>query len=492
MIIGFCEMIVNSPQLYGKDLPPAIFSDLTVVLRNSQHLESLINDVLDLSQIEAGHMALSRERSQLAEIVHAAVTAVKPLYESKKLYIKENIPLDLPEIYCDATRIRQVVLNLISNAGRFTNQGGVTIEAWQERGDVVVKIADTGPGISKEEQSRLFQPFQQASTAIRQRYGGTGLGLSISQSFVELHDGKMWCESLVGEGTTFFFRLPVDPPFIAEANYSSYLIRDWDNFQRTRPMQAPVATVRPCIMVAESGEVVQNIITRYCDGIEVVPVKDTASALDYLSNAPVQAIIVNADEKGFPELVNQINNHSCLPQFTPVFQCNMADLDVSMKDLDIHRYLVKPVTFEKIIQAVELIEKKIENILVVDDEPDALRLISRILTQNEKGYRVMRASDGQEALEILKTMPVDLVFLDLIMPGMDGYRLLEIMDSDPVLRKIDRIVISAKDPHSKSLYSQSLSITCRGGLPAAKILACVEAVRKILSPEDEPSMRPLV
>jgi CheY-like chemotaxis protein len=89
-------------------------------------------------------------------------------------------------------------------------------------------------------------------------------------------------------------------------------------------------------------------------------------------------------------------------------------------------------------------------------------------------------------------MPVDLVFLDLIMPGMDGYRLLEIMDCDPVLRKIDRIVISAKDPHSKSLYSQSLSITCRGGLPAAKILACVEAVRKILSPEDEPSMRPLV
>ena len=189
MIIGFCEVILKKPQTYGKrGLPPVLLADLEVVLRNSQHLSELIDDVLDLSQIDAGKMALYKERSDLNEIIDAAVVAIRPLFESKGLYLKTVIDEDLPQVYCDRTRIREVILNLLSNAGRFTTQGGVTIQQNHDTNTVTVVVTDTGAGITPEVRDRLFKPFEQADGTIYQRFGGTGLGLAISKNFVELHD----------------------------------------------------------------------------------------------------------------------------------------------------------------------------------------------------------------------------------------------------------------------------------------------------------------
>ena len=174
MIIGFCEVILRKLATYGKRaLPQALLADLDVVLRNSQHLSELIDDVLDLSQIDAGKVALFKERVALAEIIQAAAIAIQPLYTSKGLSLETQVPDDLPPIYCDRTRIREVLLNLLSNAGRFTHQGGVRVKAQSEDGVITISVADTGTGISSEAQERLFQPFQQADGSVRQRYGGT-------------------------------------------------------------------------------------------------------------------------------------------------------------------------------------------------------------------------------------------------------------------------------------------------------------------------------
>ena len=124
MIVGFSEMMLQAPQTYGKKIPSALLADLAVIQRNSQHLSSLIDDVLDLSQIEVGKMALTKERVAFQEVVQAAVTAVRPLFDSKGLHLKTEVPGDLPLVFCDRTRIREVVLNLLSNAGRFTEHGG--------------------------------------------------------------------------------------------------------------------------------------------------------------------------------------------------------------------------------------------------------------------------------------------------------------------------------------------------------------------------------
>ena len=170
--------------------------------------------MLDLSQIEADQMALAREHIRFEEILEAATVAVRPLFKSKGLYLNCEVAGDLPPVFCDPTRIREVLLNLLGNAGRFTEHGGVLVRVWQEQGDLLVSVRDTGPGIAPAEIDKLFQPFQQLDGSIRQRFGGSGLGLSISKRFIELHGGKIWVESRTGAGTTFCFRLPIDlqPP----------------------------------------------------------------------------------------------------------------------------------------------------------------------------------------------------------------------------------------------------------------------------------------
>src|SRR6185503_18004148 len=148
MIIGFSETILQSPGAYGKKIPPALLADLMVIYRNAEHLSELINDVLDLSQVDAEKMALTKEQAQLGEIVEEATTAIRPLYTSKGLYLDVDIPENLPSIFCDRTRIREVLLNLLSNAGRFTERGGVHLRGWLKGNDVVVSVTDSGPGIA--------------------------------------------------------------------------------------------------------------------------------------------------------------------------------------------------------------------------------------------------------------------------------------------------------------------------------------------------------
>ncbi len=212
MIIGFCTILIESNGERLKRLPKSIVEDLEVILRNSQHLSRLINDILDLSQINAGQMAIVKEETDLPELIGEAVSSVQLLYESRNLYLRTDIQSALPKICCDRTRIVEVLLNLLSNAGRYTEQGGVTIRASKKEQSVEVQVIDTGIGIPKQKQERLFDPFYQVDGSIRRKYGGTGLGLSISKNIVELHNGRMWVESEEGEGTTFIFQLPIEEP----------------------------------------------------------------------------------------------------------------------------------------------------------------------------------------------------------------------------------------------------------------------------------------
>jgi signal transduction histidine kinase len=165
MIIGFAELIMSAPKTYGR-VARALRADLAVIHRNSQHLSALIDDVLDLSQIEAGRMALTKERTELHELIASALEAIRPLYQTKGLYLRADAPAGLV-VSCDRTRIREVLLNLLSNAGRFTERGGVIVQARAAGREVVVSVTDTGPGIAAEDQARLFQPFQQADGSVR-------------------------------------------------------------------------------------------------------------------------------------------------------------------------------------------------------------------------------------------------------------------------------------------------------------------------------------
>ena len=229
MIIGFTEIIARSPQVYGGKLPVALLTDIAAIRRNSQHLANLVNDVLDLSQVEAGRMALTKEWTALPEVIEAAIAAVKPFYDSKGLYLRADVSADLPQVFCDGTRVREVIINLLSNAGRFTERGGVDVGCHREAAEIVVSVTDTGPGISQQDQKRVFQPFQQLDSSTRRRHGGSGLGLTISKQFVEMHGGRMWVESpadgdkngqnrapQLGPGTRISFSLALESPLPAD------------------------------------------------------------------------------------------------------------------------------------------------------------------------------------------------------------------------------------------------------------------------------------
>ena len=169
----------------------------------------LINDVLDLSKIEAGQLTLSLTDYSLKDVVHNVFTAVEPLADEKKLALKIEVQPDLPLGHADERRVTQVLLNLLGNAIKFTDAGEVTVRATASKGSFTIAVHDTGPGISDSDQARIFEEFQQVDSSATKKKGGTGLGLSISRRIVEMQGGRLWVESKLGEGSTFFFTLPI-------------------------------------------------------------------------------------------------------------------------------------------------------------------------------------------------------------------------------------------------------------------------------------------
>jgi signal transduction histidine kinase len=489
MIIGFSEMITQAPQVYGTNLPPALLSDIATIHLNSQHLSKLVSDVLDLSQIEAGQMALSKEWVHLKDIVETAFLAVRPLYESRDLYLRADIPAGLPALFCDSTRVREIILNLLSNAGRFTVRGGVHVRAWQEEGDIVVSVTDTGPGISEKDQERLFEPFHQLDSSIRRRHGGSGLGLSISKRFVEMHGGEMWLESQVGVGTTFFFRLPRETPLPADlftedsikrwfSPYSEYEYR-----VRSQRSKAPVPAVLPRYVLMDKGPTLARIFSHYLANAELVSVRSAQAAVQELTRLPAQALIVNV--ASFDESPISRELLSALPYDTPAITCQVPGEDESAKQLGVLRYLVKPVTRETLLSVLEDMDGDVSSVLLVDDQPEALRLFARMLSSTERNYRILRAKNAQRALSLLRRHRPDVMFLDLIMPGMDGFQVLDEKRQDPAIREIPVVIVSSRDPRGEPIVSSELGLIRGRGLSVRDLLACFHAISQVLSPLDQ-------
>ena len=476
MIIGFAQVISDAPDAYGADLPPALLADIDVILRNARHLAGLVDDVLDLSQVEAERTSLSREWVSLGEVCEEAVVAVRPLFAAKGLHLELDIPQDLPALYCDRTRIRQVLLNLVSNAGRFTERGGVRVEAGRERGSVVIAVADSGPGIIPEQQQRIFEPFQQVDGSIRRRFGGTGLGLSISKRFVEMHGGRMWLQSEVGKGSTFYFSLPLPEPAASgpSAGPLRWLSPEFEYRQRTRRSRAPQPRPGARFVVWERGNAVQRILGRYPGGPEIEPVATLDGAIAALRRSPARALVVNDPslEQGQPPLHRQALERG-IPYGTPVVACSVPGQAEAAARLGVVRYLVKPVLREALLAALDGVSREIGTVLVVDDAPEVLQLVVRLLASSGRGYRVLRAQDGERALELLRRRRPDVLLLDLVMPGMDGQRLLEVKRQESEIRDIPVIAFTAQDPAVGPVIGGSFVLSRGGGLSARDLLTCI-------------------
>ncbi len=205
-ILGYAELMLDS--IYGEPTEK-MRAVLERLQANGRHLLGLINDVLDLSKIEAGQLTLSLDDYSLSDLVHGVVSAVEPLAAEKRLAFTAEVPPDLPAGHGDERRLSQVLLNLVGNAIKFTDDGEVAIRASATNGSFTVAVCDTGPGISMADQAKIFEEFQQADSSITKKKGGTGLGLSIAKRIIEMHGGRIWVESEPGKGSKFHFTVPV-------------------------------------------------------------------------------------------------------------------------------------------------------------------------------------------------------------------------------------------------------------------------------------------
>jgi signal transduction histidine kinase len=186
--------------------------DLEIIHQNGQHLLGLINDLLDISQIEAGLMTLEFREVNLRGLIESVLSTANALIADRDIVLRTDIAPDLPAVAADPTRIRQVLLHLLANAAKFADEGEIGVRAWAEDSRVLVSVSDTGPGIREEDRERIFEQFEQGGLREARRREGAGLGLALCKEFLEMHGGRIWVESAVGHGSTFTFDLPLQPP----------------------------------------------------------------------------------------------------------------------------------------------------------------------------------------------------------------------------------------------------------------------------------------
>jgi signal transduction histidine kinase/CheY-like chemotaxis protein len=476
MIIGLTDLFFETPQVYGEALPQKLLEHMAIVHRNCQHLAALVDDVLDLSQVEAGRLALQKERFNLGEVVDKMTAIVRPLLEKKRIELLVEVENELPSIFGDRRRISQVVVNLLSNAARFTSQGEVRIRAMSQDGNVVVSVSDTGPGIAIEDKKAIFEPFCHGISGTRGEQGGSGLGLSISKQFVDLHGGKIWLESELGVGSTFYFSIPVDQPLRVTGSPGHWIIPEWvDRSSTTR-----LASVRLAerLVVLDEGEAIHPVLSRFSDEAEYVLTKSLEEAVAEVQRCPAHALLVNSPcPKALIGLLLEARQQL---RELPLIGCSVRPSTERATVMGASGYLIKPVTRDKLQQAVRAIGTTVKRILIVDDGADDREVLSLQLRAIDDALEIETIASGEEALEVMRVRVPDLVLLDIIMPQMDGWQVLTLKQEDAAIRHIPVILVSAEDPQQRPITGELIVGTIGQGLSVNKLLDCSQALAALL------------
>lgn len=470
-IIGFSRVILK-----GIDGPinDTQKQDLTAIYTSGQHLLNLINEVLDLSKIEAGKMTLAIEDVNMVDLINSVMSTATGLVKDKPITLNQYIPDVLPVVKADPTRIRQVLINFISNAAKFTEEGFITVEAKEVispagKPEVMVTVTDTGPGIAQEDIAKLFQPFSQVDDSPTRKTGGTGLGLSISKSLIELHRGRIGlAKTELGVGSSFFFTLPIPE-------------------EEKQPETPAVLGQDKIVLSIEDDEQVASLYERYLapQGYKVIPLTEPEKAVSRAKEIKPFAItldIMMPGMDGWTVLLNLKNDPET--KSIPVIVCSILDEEEKGISLGASDYLVKPFMQEELVNAINAMntDGSIRKILVVDDDPEDLRLVEKMLTDSGN-FQISLAEGGFAGWDILQKNPPDAVILDLFMPDMNGFDILERIKADANLSKIPVVILTGADLSSEqqnelAIFGQHLM--AKGYLTEKDLLRSLEdALKKI-------------
>ncbi len=433
-IIGYTEMLQEEAEDCGQD---ALVPDLRKVLTAAKHLLSLINDILDLSKIEAGKMDLFVEAFDGREMIENVVTTVQPLVEKNSNGLKLVVAEDLGTLKTDLTRSRQILFNLVSNACKFTQNGTITLRARREAtngGDWIdVSVSDTGIGMTPEQMGKLFQAFAQADASTTRRFGGTGLGLAISRKFAQMMGGDITVESEPGRGSTFRVRVPADmtPSKPKEASSPADAL----------PADAHV------VLVIDDDPTVHELVSRMLakEGIRTLCASSGEEGLRLARERTPCAITLDVMMPGMDgwAVLSELKADPALAQVPVIMLTIMEQRNLGFS-LGASDYLIKPVDRDHLVTTVKkyCCHGGDHSILVVEDEVVIQELMARTL--GVEGWVVETAGNGRVALDRVAARVPDLILLDLMMPEMDGFQFLEELRRNKAWQAVPVIVVTAR------------------------------------------------
>ena len=463
LIAGFSETILTAPESYGGVVLPGLYrADINKISQSAQMLLKLIDDIIDLAKVDVGKISLVREKVDLKSLVTEAVDMVSDYIHARGLEIRVKLPEDAPQVWVDRLRIRQVLLNLLVNAVRFTERGWIEIEMHSTDHQAVIRVTDSGRGIAEGDMPRVFEEFHSSSTGVSAWHSGGGLGLPISKKLVELHQGQIGVESKFGKGSSFWFMLPLE----FQADKVKAALRPY-----TAEHFMPKSSERILVIVHNDPHIA-SLFSRYLDSYRVVMAKDADEGFVLAEENKALAMLIDADQP-FPGDMHGLT----------VIQCPFPDRRRMAEGLGVVDLLNKPVTSQEVFAAVDQVGKPIEKVLIVDDEPDMAELLRRMLTTRYLPENCLEAWDGVEALEIMKQKHPDLVLLDITLPKLDGSEVIARMTADPELSPIPVIVISGTVADYTTIrLAQPMGIKRADGFQVGEIIRLLDASLAILSP----------
>jgi len=471
-IIGYSEMLLEEVEaLDQKPLAP----DLEKIRAAGKHLLALINDILDLSKIEAGKMTLYLERFDVATLVQEVVATVQPLVDRRGNRLEVSGAAACGAMRADLTKVRQVLFNLLSNAAKFTERGTIRLDARRLTEDgrdwLVFRVSDSGIGMTAEQLGRLFQPFTQADAATARQYGGTGLGLAITRRFCRMMGGDVAVESTPGRGSTFTVRLPAEVSAPAATSAPA------------APTARPAPAETPTALVIDDDPAARELMQRFLarEGFAVETAASGAEGLALARRRPPAVITLDVMMPGMDGwAVLEALKADPVVAAVPVIMVTIVDTErargVAVGAAD---YLTKPVDWARLRAVVARLREPTRPgpVLVVDPDPEMRERLRRTLEAER--IAVEEAADGAAALAAVARHPPALVLLDLMMPGMDGFDFLEALRRTPDGESVPVVALTARalSPADREwLLGRVASLLEAGGRGREELLREVSAL----------------
>ncbi|RDV39727.1 response regulator [Bradymonadaceae bacterium TMQ3] len=469
-VIGYSEIIIEEIEYLQKDSPKdgsvvsEFLPDLSRIRTAGTHLLALINDILDLSKIEAGKMSVHVEMFDIHHLVEDIRSTVMPLAEKNHNTLKVEISDELGYMNTDATKMRQILFNLLSNACKFTSDGTITMRMYPSETykHVVCEVEDTGVGVDEEQLKAIFEAFTQADSSTTREFGGTGLGLTITRHFCELLGGGIEVESTPGKGSLFTVKLATNLRATDTESEDATLAEDLPASLRNAGNQT--------VLVVDDDPTMRDLLRRLLEreGISVVTAANGSEGLilaEQLRPDVITLDVMMPSMDGWT-LLSKIKDHPELCD-TPVVMVTMLDESARGFALGADDYLVKPIDRKRLIETLNNYRRPDEStgeILLVEDDEPTRSLMRRTL--EDDGWSVVEAEDGRIGLKKLETIDPALVLLDLMMPNLDGFEFLRRLRNHPDYSKVPVIVVTARElsPEEEAQLRRDTSeILTKGG-----------------------------